>query len=257
LAKIFNKSLIIFVRDQKSLNNLIDIGVKNPNLFIAADAAFALADKESLKFQCRKRFRLSPNPEIAISVRDWKFFKSVDSETGREIYYEYIRTLVKHLIRQYNARVTFISTCQGIAEYGADDSRIAQKIVSELPAEIRKNVKLTYDFHSPLDLIDTIKGYELVVATRLHMAILSLAVGIPVFPIAYEFKTEELFKRLGLERWVQSIERLNKDKVKRSFDSFLESLPDIFEALCESIIREQKSSFESVYILKKHFDKTL
>lgn len=36
----------------------------------------------------------------------------------------------------------------------------------------------------------------------MHMAILALTSGTPVFPITYEFKTQELFNRLGLGEWV-------------------------------------------------------
>ena len=42
------------------------------------------------------------------------------------------------------------------------------------------------------------KGFDFVVATRMHMMILSLCVGTPVLPIAYEFKTKELAARLGI-----------------------------------------------------------
>jgi colanic acid/amylovoran biosynthesis protein len=252
--KIFDEALVVFLRDKKSLKNLNDIEVKNQNLFIASDAAFALADMKKLKSRSKEGFVLSSNPQVAISVREWKYFKSVSNETGMKTYFECIRVLVDHLVRQYNAEVTFISTCQGISEYWTDDSKIAEKIVHNIPDELRKQVRIDSTFHSPLDLIPILKGYDLVVATRLHMAILALGVGVPVLPIAYEFKTEELFKRLGLGRWVQNIEKLNEETIKGSIDTFLESLPELFGALLERIIKERESTVESAFILKKHYD---
>ena len=94
------------------------------------------------------------------------------------------------------------------------------------------------------------------VVKLVNMAILALGVGVPVFPIAYEFKTEQLFKRLGLGRWVQNIEGLNRYSIIRSLDSYLKNLPDMFETLLNNILKEQASAVESAYILKKHFDDT-
>jgi colanic acid/amylovoran biosynthesis protein len=250
--RIFDAALLIFVRDEKSMDNLLDIEVNNKNIFVAADAAFALADEQSLKLRIKEGYSLSPNPRVAISVRDWRFFSSVGRETGQKIYYECIKILAEHLIRNYNAKVTFISTCQGIPEYWTDDSKVADEIVKKMPDEVRSDVKVDSDFHAPPDLIKILKGYDLVVATRLHMAILALGVGVPVFPIAYEFKTEELFEKLGLERWVQNIEKLRADTIQKSFDSFLKAFPLESKKFFERVVNEREGAVKSADILKAH-----
>jgi colanic acid/amylovoran biosynthesis protein len=255
--KIFDQASMIFVRDEKSVKNIQNIDVRNSNLFIAADAAFALADVKNLKSRIKEDYMMPNNPKIALSVRDWRFFKSVGYEKGREIYYESIRILVEHLIRRHNAKVTFISTCQGIPEYWTDDSRVAEEIVQKVPDEVKKKLKIDLNFHTPSDLINILKGFNLVVATRLHMAILSLGAGIPVFPIAYEFKTEELFKRLGLAKWVQNIERLDIGTINKSFDAFFECLPNLTNKLFTCVMKEHLSAVESVKIIKKYFDNNL
>jgi colanic acid/amylovoran biosynthesis protein len=158
------------------------------------------------------------------------------------------------MIRKYNAKVTFISTCQGIPDYWTDDSKVAEKIMQKMSDEVKTQTKINSDFHSPFDLIDILKGYELVVATRLHMAILALGVGVPVFPIAYEFKTEELFKRLGLEKWVQNIEQLNSDTIIKALDSFLENFPDLSRKVFEGVMKERTAAIESVNLMRKHLD---
>jgi Polysaccharide pyruvyl transferase len=45
-------------------------------------------------------------------------------------------------------------------------------------------------------------GYRLVIATRLHAAVLAVALGIPTVAVAYERKVAGAFTDLGLERYV-------------------------------------------------------
>jgi colanic acid/amylovoran biosynthesis protein len=74
-------------------------------------------------------------------------------------------------------------------------------------------------------MLDLLGGFDLVLATRMHVAILALSAGVPVLPIAYEFKTQALFDRLGLGEWVQDIEQVRPDTLPTIADQFIENLP--------------------------------
>lgn len=56
-----------------------------------------------------------------------------------------------------------------------------------------------------------LQDFDLCIGTRMHMCILSLISGTPVLPIAYEFKTQELFGEIGLKEWVTDIEVIEPD----------------------------------------------
>src|SRR3546814_9397157 len=73
----------------------------------------------------------------------------------------------------------------------------------------RSRVRVDDRFHTPEALRDRYAGYDMVVATRMHAAILALCAGTPVMPLAYEFKTAELFGRLGFAGKVPSIEGID------------------------------------------------
>lgn len=255
LLPIFNRALAILVRDQRSLNNLVDLGVQNPNVHLAADAAFALGDPaalESAKFKTRAdRSRL----RVAVSVREWRHFTSLDAAEGMKRYREALAGLTEHLVEKYNAQVTFISTCQGMKEYWTDDSRVAQSIVDILQDRIRDSVSLNSDFHQPAVLANMLREYDLVIATRMHMAILALGVGTPVLPIAYEFKMHELFERLGQQRWVQDIETMSAKTLVDTADTFLASLPDIREPLFNAVQKEYESAKASGQLVKAAYDR--
>jgi colanic acid/amylovoran biosynthesis protein WcaK/AmsJ len=88
----------------------------------------------------------------------------------------------------------------------------------------------------------------------MHMAIIALGVGIPVVPIAYEFKMHELFGRLGQARWVHDIETISADALSESVDKFLQELPRIREPLFSAVEREYANAVASGAIVKQAYD---
>ncbi len=186
---IFHYASSIFLRDERSRDHLVDLGVSQDKITLAKDAAFVISSAAP---------PASPTPlRIAISVRSMDFF-SDDDNTLTERYKESVIAMVKLAVRDYGAKVEFLSTCQGIEEYWNDDTKLADEIVSSLPEDLSENVFVDRQFRQPLDVIEAYQGFNLVIATRMHAAILSIVAGTPVLGIAYEFKLEELFYQLGM-----------------------------------------------------------
>lgn len=98
-------------------------------------------------------------------------------------------------------------TNQGTPEYWLDDSQIAAEIFGGLPSNVKSSVFVDREFHDPLDLIALLKRFDLVIATRMHMMILSLGAGTPVLPVVYEFI--ELVSRLCLKDFSVDIETIS------------------------------------------------
>lgn len=255
LRPIFENSVAILLRDEQSLRHLRELGVNNKNVHVVADAAFALSDLEALEAAKAPVETSGKRLKVAISVREWKYFKTVESSEGMDRYYRALRALSAHLVEKYDAEVNFLSTCQGMPEYWTDDSRVAQKIVDGLSPNTRKSVSVDSNFHAPGVLARILKDYDLVIATRMHMAILALGVGTPVFPIAYEFKMQELFERLGLPGLAQDIELMSGEALLQAFDEFLEGLPDIRERLFTAVEKERESALMSGHVVKQAFDR--
>jgi len=244
LSKIFSGALLILVRDEKSRQYLMDLDVDMRKVYIFPDIAFGLPIKEFAKEDATGTFYQKESLNVGISVRYWPFFK-VGKTTGMETYMEVISRTVTHLRNKYNASITFISTCQGIPEYWAGDSKVAQEIWSRLPDDIKKDVRVDHSFHPLYELLETLASFDMVIATRMHMAILSLIAGTPVLPIAYEFKTKELFKRLDFAEWTQDIETLETHTFRKVADSFLKQLPERSEALFNRVAKEREGAMDS------------
>jgi colanic acid/amylovoran biosynthesis protein len=183
----------VLVRDGRSRRHLEEVGVPSGRLHVVPDAAFALAEPE--------RWDSAPAPgpprRVAVSVRAWQHFGDGSGVGGEDRYLCGVAGLVRWLVERVGAEVTFLSSCQGIADYWTDDAATADRVVAHLPPNMAARVRVDREFRGPDALQRTLGDFDLVVATRMHVAILALCAGRPVLPIAYEFKTTELFESLG------------------------------------------------------------
>jgi colanic acid/amylovoran biosynthesis protein len=190
----------VFVRDERSRGNLVGLSVPEDRVVVCPDAAFALADEAP-----RRRAHTGPL-RIAVSVREWKHFRTRPAAEGRGAYRAAVAAVVGRLAAQ-GAEVSFVSTCQGVAEYWTDDARFARSLVDELLPDA-PGIQVDGAFRSPSELVEHLRNFDLVIATRMHAAILALVAGVPVVPIAYEFKMTELFASLGMPWLVEDIETI-------------------------------------------------
>jgi len=249
LRPIFERAAGILLRDERSRKHLLDLGIPAAKLVVSADAAFALAERGTLEAAAARQAG-SPR-RIAVSVRDWLFFRGVGPEEGMRSVRSAVGALVGHLVAEHHAEVTFLSTCQGIAEYWTDDARVARDIVAELPSAVRTNVAVDGEFRGPDAMLRELRHYDLVVAMRLHMGILSLCAGTPVFPIAYEFKTRELFEELGLGRHVQDVDHMEGDVLCRACDDFLAELDSCRPRLFAGVLAMRERALASAHELRR------
>ncbi|MEN9565904.1 MAG: hypothetical protein RLZZ69_1100 [Cyanobacteriota bacterium] len=251
LKRIFAHSRLILLRDRQSAKHLQELVPQQDKIAVVADAAFALGNLAALA-KAKNQSNLSPT-KIAISVRDWRYFKTVDSTVGIARYVQALVALTVHLVEKYQANITYISSCQGIKEYWKDDSEFALNIVNQLPTEIAKFVTVNREFHDPETLIKIIGESDLVIATRLHMAILSLGAGVPVFAIAYEFKTAELFCKLGQQAGMIDIEEIDATSLINRVDALISSIPQVRHQLFTGVEQERASAWQTSDLVRQAF----
>lgn len=213
LSSVFSHADFMFFRDQKSKNNVDALELtERPIMKVVADAAFALGDIELIK---KRTFdRIGEKKKVAISVRHF-----IDSKLPLENYCKAIAHTIHHLVCN-NYEVHFFSTCQGIPEYD-DDTKVASQVLSHvLPEDMPHIVNTTCHIPIP-ELMSRLESMDFIIATRLHMSILSLIVGTPVIPIAYEFKSEELFHSLGYENVIK-MEHVANDSLLNTTKAFMQ-----------------------------------
>jgi colanic acid/amylovoran biosynthesis protein len=230
VRSVLRRADLVLLRDDRSRAHLAEIGVDGDRVRVVADAAFALAPPAP--------HAPAPGMRVAVSVRAWPFAAG-DVAGANDRYSAAIAALVERLVRAHGAQVTFLSTCQGVPEYWYDDSQVAQEIADGLPPDVSAAVRVDRDFHAPADLVERLGAFDLVVATRMHMAILALVAGAPVLPLAYEFKTRELFERLGLAEWVRDFEAVGAEELPDLAERCIAALPEIRRVLPERVAAER------------------
>jgi colanic acid/amylovoran biosynthesis protein len=244
VQRLFPKMAIILLRDQQSFQNLEDAKVSRANARIMPDAAFALADIEQLEMRSTRP--QGARLRVAISVRSWDFPGHPRPQEAVRNYRASISRMVAELVRQHDAEITMISTCQGVSEYRYDDSIVARDIASSLARDVAQRVTINSDFHSPEELKDIFHGFDFVIATRMHAAILALCSGTPVLPIAYEFKTKELFEGLGGGEWVLDIGSMQPQQCIALLDRFVAKLDEVRDDMIPRIVEQHKGAMAAV-----------
>jgi colanic acid/amylovoran biosynthesis protein len=158
-------------------------------------------------------------------VRTWSHARRADGVDAREQYRRAIAGAARSLAAA-GVEVTFLSTCQGIPEYWTDDAAFAAAIVQEYLVGV-PGIHVDTGFHAPEELMRRFGGFDAVVATRMHAAILALAAGTPVLGIAYEFKTHELMAAMGLPELAVSFEDVGAEDLAVRVLALLDRAPEV------------------------------
>jgi colanic acid/amylovoran biosynthesis protein len=234
----------IFLRDERSLRHLEAIECDTSRTVVSTDAAFGLAAPANAE---RNSSRVG---SVAISVRSWPYSEAVQGiDTGAQ-YRHWVARLAEHLVEQHAADVTFVSTCQGDDRYWTDDSAEAEAIRATIAPEVAKRVNVDRSFRTPDSLMELLTSFDMVVATRMHMAILSLVSGRPVLPIAYEFKTEEVFAQLGAAHLTTPLAEIGAPLLERA-DHLIGALESERAALVAATAIEKVRALEVVAELRR------
>ena len=253
MRRLVKETSLTVLRDERSQRHLEMIGLEGPSIRVAADSAFVLAEPEVLKSARNRTWPTDRPPRIGISVRQWSRFKSESPESGMKRYGEAIKAFVEYLVQEQGAEVVFISTCQGNPEYGYDDSKLAAEWLEQLPKDVQSSATVDSEYHRPDDLMEILGSLDLVISTRMHVAILSLCSGTPVIPISYEFKTDELFAGLGVPSWVCDIDGIEASSLKGQFERVLKELPDRRSPLFGAVFSMWESAFTAADLLRETF----
>ncbi|WP_271895867.1 polysaccharide pyruvyl transferase family protein [Candidatus Phyllobacterium onerii] len=247
LKPVFDRSPLILLRDSRSKDHIVDLVEDPDKCHVVADAVFALADTDRIA-GILAADQTPKTGRVAISVRHWNYVKG--GGDGMRRYLDSIRNIVTTLVRDQGKEVTFLSTCQGVPEYAHDDSKAAKAIVAELDPEIARHVSVDASFHTPEQLMALVKGFDFVVATRMHMMIMSLCVGTPVLPIAYEFKTKEVAKRIGVSDVLLDIDTVTVEEAGQKLDTFIQNLEHYRRTSLKAVLDEHASAMSATELLK-------
>lgn len=198
--QVFNRAEKVYVRDLPSQELLNEIGVKESPERVP-DLAFHFEP-------VRPGLKVLPR-EIRVGVNVLDRGQQVSGFEQQSVYEDMIVQMLCHLTRTYHAKISVIVQCFGPSAQD-DDRDVSRRIFSKIGCE-NDAVQLLDTYRHPRDVKQAYANMDLVIASRMHAAILSLNSGVPVILIGYQPKARGLMKQFGMEEFVLPIEKTDME----------------------------------------------
>jgi polysaccharide pyruvyl transferase WcaK-like protein len=191
-------------RDDYSREYMARLGVSSQTDQVVPDLVFAWP-RESLP-----AWRPANDPPKVIGVGVMAYFGwNVGEARGQEIYAEYVGKMaafVRGLLEAgYAVRLL-------VGERGTD-SRAVRDVFKAVGAVDAPERLAAPQIESANDVLREIMMTDLVVASRFHNLVLALLLARPVVSVGYSAKFEALMQEMNLDRYCQSIETLDVERL--------------------------------------------
>lgn len=231
---VANRAAYLTVRDEPSARLLQQIGVKNPNLEVTADPAFALAPQSDTSVQALfRRYAIGwEEPKIGVALRPW----GTDKEAAQKKYAD----LLIELNRRTNCSVILVPM------HSADDIAFAQEVARHTGQADRFPV--IAEECPPELLLGALGKMQAVVAMRLHALIFAARMGVPPYAIAYDPKVGNLMERLGLADAMVAWDAFSPTSVVAAVETMLSNRPSQVTALRERAAGLERSALRTADI---------
>ncbi|NLU30584.1 MAG: polysaccharide pyruvyl transferase family protein [Bacteroidales bacterium] len=223
LRSVLKKIDIIYAREHVSaekLGNLLDRDID-----VEMDLGFFLQNKVTKDInEILHKYQLSSDDNIVgVTVRPWRF---PGTENPFDLYKNYIDSMVD-LIKYITGKGYKVVLCnQSLGPNAHEDDRNAIKDVLSKT----KNLNVVW-LNENLDCV-TLKAvysnFDFFIGTRFHSIIFSLTSLVPSMAIAYGGnKANGIMKDFGLDDYVLSIDQLNFQALKITFDNLVAQSDEI------------------------------
>lgn len=209
---------------------------------LTADAAFlAAAGDVEMAVETLEDWKIdTTEPIVGMTVREWNFPESDDTERLMAQYRNEITNLIGDLSAQ-GFQVVLFPQVIGVH---TDDREISKEIASESEA-----IALDGDYDVP-HLIEMIGTCDFFIGTRMHSNIFALSQHVPVLAIAYRHKTRGIMQMVGQEKYVVDIDDVDRG-LRQKVDELLDNGDEIREQLQTSIPEIRENARENGVLLRE------
>lgn len=197
---------LVLLRDHESYRLAVET-LKLPvqRCMVTADLALLLADQDDAQLMAPERSQL-----IGVSVLDWG---AQMASFAKQAAYEHAVGGAATQLAALGYRVAFFAQSD-TPTWGENDAVPAQRIVERLDDRTRAAVdSVLHVPHQPDQMVHFYGQFRLVIATRLHAMILSVAAGTPVVPIAYTSKNWAFVHNTALAPITLDIATVTADEI--------------------------------------------
>jgi colanic acid/amylovoran biosynthesis protein len=177
----------------------------------------------------RSRADQGKSPRVRIVAMDWTWARPAASSGALDAYVDKLVAVVRGLLADgVDVRLMGHSS---MPEQNQDDLAVARRVLAGL-RDPRVQID---DHHGNLDhLVEMFADADLVIGTRLHSCILSIAAGTPAVALAYQPKASGTYRLLNLERFCVDVEHSAAEDILHAARAALASDGQIAANFAES-----------------------
>jgi colanic acid/amylovoran biosynthesis protein len=205
LKGILNRTRLILVREEVSLEQVRRAGVTNPRMQILPDMAFSFtpsSSKDAVDWIGTFGIEVGGDtPVLGITAISW------GAQTGQHTlqtqYETALAGAIRHFIEHMGGKAVFFPQVTGAAA-SADDRLPARRVIACL-SDLNGKVILIDPPPAPAVLKAAYGLMDVFIGTRMHSNIFALSASVPVLAIAYRHKTQGIMHMLGLDEWCLEI----------------------------------------------------
>lgn len=219
-----NKTDLIMVREQTSMEILTKLGVRPELLHKTVDSGFAfqVADQPD----AISRFNIGKNVKVVgMTARRWL------SQKQQTVYEKALAKTIDYIHTHYKMRVMLIP--QVTSPFQADDDRIVEKRIAGYCQKATPIVVDELLSHTTLKAMYSKLDY--LIGTRFHSVIFGLISGVPSIAIEYEHKTGGIMHDLKMDDWVRKIDAVNAKDLCDLFDKLVTGRDDYLHKLNKNL----------------------
>jgi len=221
----------VYIREKKTREILLQLGVLPNRVQLAPDVAFALPTASPAPIWTAEK--IEPDrlrrPWIAISVSVLAL--NLAARKRGNHYLEEMARLCDHLHRRYDASVFLVPHEINPPYYGPDDRAAAHALYARTGHPRWLHV-INGDY-GPCSLKAFISQCDALIAARMHAAIAGVSSGVPTLPIAWSHKYEGLMEEIGLAEYVWDQNRYTSASLCGLFDQLWEQRQPIRSRLLD------------------------
>ena len=232
---------LITLREEFSKQDLLDMGVKKPDIYVTADAAFTLKsipDDKAREFLIKEKIPLDKDI-IGVSVRNWNKAKYGD---------KYIKEVAKacdNMVKQ-GKNVLFIPMEQ------PKDIETSKKVMYEM----KQDSYILQELYKPDEILGIIGQMKLILGMRLHTLLFSASKKVPMIGLIYDPKIEYYLNVLNMPNGgdVRTGD-IDAKKLTAQMEGMFMGLERYEDILAEKIDILLDKARQNEILLNKEFDK--
>lgn len=176
---VCNRMDLISVRDAGSQQELRDMGIQRPSVYVTADAVLAMnpVDKSIGRTILRQHQLEGASRVVGIAVREWQ---------GWTNYKRVLAEVADQLVTEFGARVVFLPM------QVPEDVKVSR----EIAALAKQPVAVLDDEYTPGELLSLAGNMDMLISIRLHALIFAALMHVPIIGISYDPKIDRFLESL-------------------------------------------------------------